>query len=183
VSGKGMALAFGLLGVGVWVAASSGAGGDVKRQLGRFFSWAELTASSAARRLGIDNTPPPEAQVAMRHLVANVLDPLRTALGRPVRVTSGYRAPAVNQAVSGSTTSQHMRGEAVDIKVDGVSAEALASAIVALGLPFDQVIWYAPERGGHVHVSFTVARENRRQTLYAKAGGGYLAWRPTRRVA
>lgn len=187
-------LLFGLVGVGtvaLLAAAGGGSptagarrvGGLVQGQIGQFFSWAELTASTAASRLGLDNTPTPEAQRAMQLLVANVLDPLRVGLGRKVRVTSGYRAPSVNQAVSGSATSQHMLGEAADIKVDGVSAEALASAIVALGLPFDQLIWYAPERGGHVHVSFTEKRANRRQTLHAPAGGRYVAWTPARRVA
>ena len=182
-------LLFGAVGLGalVLLAASGGGspaagarriGGFVKGHVGRFFSWAEMTASSAAARLGIDNTPPPEAQRAMQVLVAQVLDPLRTALGRPVRVTSGYRAPAVNRAVQGSPTSQHMAGEAADIKADGLSAEQLATAIVRLGLPYDQVIWYAPERGGHVHVSFTTRRPNRRQSLHAPAAGGYRPWAP-----
>ncbi len=158
-------------------------GGFVQGQIGRFFSWAELTASGAAARLGIDNTPTPEAQRAMQALVATVLDPLRAHLGRPVRVTSGYRAPAVNRAVSGSPTSQHMSGEAADIKADGMAAEALAAAIVGLGVPFDQVIWYAPERGGHVHVSYTTTRKNRGETLHAPAAGGYVGWRPKGRTA
>ena len=145
-------------------------------QIGRFFSWAELTVSTAAQRLGLDNTPTPEAQQAMQHLVANVLDPLRTGLGRPVRITSGYRAPAVNQAIKGAPSSQHMRGEAVDMKADGLTAEALATAVVQLGLPFDQLIWYAPERGGHVHVSLTVRRPNKGETLHAPPGDGYVRW-------
>ena len=185
---------FGLFGVGAVVVLAAAGGGSpvsgaqrvgglVQGQLGRFFSWAELTASTAASRLGLDNTPTPEAQQAMQHLVANVLDPLRTRLGRPVRITSGYRAPAVNQAIKGAPSSQHMRGEAVDMKADGLTAEALATAVVQLGLPFDQLIWYAPERGGHVHVSFTEKRANRRQTLHAPAGGGYISWAPARRVA
>jgi hypothetical protein len=177
----------GLFGVGAVLALATAGGGDpihgaqrvgglVKGQIGRFFSWAEMTASGAAARLGLDNSPPPEAQAAMALLVANVLDPLREHLGRPVRVTSGYRAPAVNRAVSGSPTSQHMLGEAADIKVEGLSAEELARVLVGLGLPVDQVIWYAPGRGGHVHVSFTAKRANRGQALHAPARGGYVAW-------
>ena len=173
----GLLLGLGVLGVGVVALAAAG-GETVKQGLGRFFSWAELTGSTAARRLGLDNTPTPEAQAAMRALVADVLDPLRERLGRPIRVHSGYRAPAVNRAIDGAATSQHMRGEAVDIHVDGMPAEALATFILRSGLPVDQVIWYAPERGGHVHVSYTRARPNRRQAMHAPAGGGYLAWAP-----
>ncbi len=176
--GAGAVVLLAVAGGGSPVAGAQRAGGFVRGQLGRFFSWAELTSSRAASRLALDNTPTPEAQRAMQLLVAYVLDPLRQALGRPIRVTSGYRAPLVNRAVSGSLTSQHMLGEAVDIQVDGVGAEALAMYIVRLGLPFDQVIWYAAERGGHVHVSLTGTRVNRREVLHAPAGGGYVAWAP-----
>jgi zinc D-Ala-D-Ala carboxypeptidase len=185
---KGAAVVAGFVGVGVGVlvvAAAAGGGspvvgvqrvgGAMVSTLGRFFSWAELTASGAASRLGLDNTPPPAAQVAMQRLVAVLLDPLRERLGRPIVVTSGYRSAAVNRAVSGSPTSQHMSGEAVDIKVAGMSAQELANAVVRSGLPFDQVIWYAPERGGHVHVSYTEKRANRREVLHAPVAGGYLS--------
>ena len=186
---RGPLVLFGLFGAGAVVALVAAGGGNpvqgaqrlgglVQGQVGRFFSWAEMPVSGAAARLGLDNTPPPAVQPAMLRLVEVVLDPLRVALGRPVRVTSGYRAPAVNRAINGSPTSQHMLGEAADIKVEGLSAEALATAIVQLGLPVDQVIWYAPERGGHVHVSFTDTRPTRRQALHAPVSGGYNAWAP-----
>ena len=178
MSRPGLLLGLGVLGVGVIALAAAG-GETVKRGLGRFFSWAELTRSNTARRLGLDNTPTPEAQANLRALVADVLDPLREKLGRPIRVSSGYRAPAVNRAIDGAARSQHMRGEAVDIEVDGMSAQELAAFILRSGLPVDQVIWYDPERGGHVHLSYTRARANRRQALHAPARGGYLAWAPT----
>jgi len=178
-------LGAGLLGLGALALAAASTtpparalGAAMHGHVGRFFSWIELTASATARRLGLDNTPPPEVQARLADLVSHVLDPLRLALGRRVRITSGYRSPEVNRAVHGSATSQHMLGEAADIKVEGDSAEALATVIVRLGLPVDQVIWYAPERGGHVHVSFTTRRANRGQALHAPAEGGYLAWAP-----
>ena len=171
---QGLLLGLSALGVGVLALAAAG-GETVKQGLGRFFSWAELTGSATARRLGIDNTPTPEAQAALQALVADVLDPLRQMLGRPIRVSSGYRAPSLNRAIDGAERSQHMRGEAVDIKVDGMTAQELAAFILRSGLPVDQVIWYAPERGGHVHLSYTRERANRRQAMHAPAGGGYLA--------
>ena len=187
--GGNPAVLFGFLGVGfITLLAVAGGGspargaatvgGIVKSKLGQFFTLAELARSSVAERLGIDNTPPPAAQANLERLVLRVLDPLRAAVGRPVSVTSGYRSAVVNQAIDGSPTSQHMSGEAVDIKVDGLTAVQLAAVIVRLGVPFDQVIWYAPERGGHVHVSYTETRANRRQTLHAPASGGYVAWTP-----
>jgi uncharacterized protein YcbK (DUF882 family) len=157
----------------------------LKSKLGQFFTLAELVRSTAADRLGLDNTPPPAAQANLERLVAKVLDPLRAHLGRPVRITSGYRSFAVNRALEGSVTSQHMLGEAVDIKADGLTAIELATLILRLGIPVDQVIWYDPERGGHVHVSYTETRANRRESLHAPASGGYDAWKPatSQRVA
>ena len=65
----------------------------------RHFTLQELTRSDTARRLGINNTPPASAIQALHALVNDVLDPLRDAWGGPIRVTSGYRCPALNRAV------------------------------------------------------------------------------------
>jgi uncharacterized protein YcbK (DUF882 family) len=146
---------------------------------GAHFSWSEFTRSDTATKLGISNEPTPAHRANIARLCAQVLDPLRVRLGRPVRITSGYRSAAVNAALKGaSSTSQHMVGEAADLKVDGMSAEQLAAAIVALGVEFDQVIWYAADNGGQVHVSFTTARRNRRQTLHSPRPKVYVAWTP-----
>jgi len=126
---------------------------------------------------GLPNRSPKSCHARLRRLCGHILEPLRGYLERPVIVTSGYRSSAVNRAVHGSPTSQHMRGEAADIKVEGVAADVLAAAIVALGVPFDQVIWYDIERGGHVHVSYSIRRA-RRQVLHAPATGGYTPWTP-----
>ena len=170
----GVALVVGALGL-VGLAA---AGGDVMEDLlGRWFRLREFIAT----RHAVDNTAPAWAVENLRRLVATTLDPLRDALGRPIRVTSGFRSVELNRAVDGAAQSQHTRGEAVDFKVDGVASADVVDAIVRLGLPFDQVIWYAAERGGHVHVSLT-GGGNRGEVLHAPAGGGYVPW-TTRRVA
>jgi uncharacterized protein YcbK (DUF882 family) len=146
-------------------------------KLGKYFTLNEFTRSTKASELGIDNSPSRVHLISIRLLVANLLDPLREHLGRAVHIRSGYRSQALNSAIGGSSTSQHMKGEAADIKVDGLVAEDLARLIVELGLPFDQVIWYAPERGGHVHVSHKPGRR-RGEMLHAPASGGYVAWHP-----
>ena len=144
--------------------------------VGRFFSWDEFIRSGEAERQGIDNTPGPDAQRAIRSLVEHTLDPIRAAIGKPVRITSGYRSVAVNQAIGGASASQHMIGEAADIKVDGYAPEQLARFIRSLNLPVDQCIWYEPERGGQVHVSHTMTRSNRREYLHADLSGRYVPW-------
>lgn len=145
---------------------------------GLHFAWWELLDSAEAKKLGIANEPTPEHEIALVALTANSLDLTRIAAGRPVRVTSGYRSPALNAALpNASKTSQHMLGEAADIKVAGMTGLDLATLIATRGIAFDQLIWYAPERGGHVHISYTAKRRNRQQTLHAPAGSkGFVPW-------
>lgn len=107
----------------------------------KHFSLRELTASATAGRLGIDNTPGPEARQNLTRLVENVLDPLREAYGHPITVTSGYRCPELNRAVGGAATSQHLAGEAADITAGGREANReLYRLLRELDLPVDQAI-------------------------------------------
>jgi len=145
-------------------------------RLSASFQLSEFTRSGTAAKLGISNQPSPAHVEALRLLCVHVLQPVRARVGRPVRITSGYRSPALNAEVKGSASSQHCKGEAADIKVDGLSAEALAREIVLAGLPFDQVIWYADDNGGQVHVSYTPGRQ-RGETLYSPSKGVYRAWK------
>lgn len=126
----------------------------------------ELTSSHTARRKGIDNTPNAAQRVALTALVANILDPLREAYGKPIVVTSGFRCPRLNRAVGGVAKSQHMKGEAADIRTlsDRPSDnKKLFDLIIKLGLPYDQCI---DEYGYNwIHVSYT-SQGNRRQVLH-----------------
>ena len=138
---------------------------------GNYFSWRELQRTST----GLANGALPRVMTCLQILVQHALDPLRKHLGKPVRVTSGYRAAAVNAAVKGSKTSRHMTGEAADIKVEGLTASELVQAIIAADIDFDQVIAYAPSRGGHVHIGLRCGHPelHRHQILWAPAFGGY----------
>lgn len=142
-------------------------------KIGAHFTLAELTDTET----GLSNTPGSEHIAALSRLVALVLDPLRSDLGRPVRVTSGFRSPAVNKAVGGAATSQHLRGEAADIKVDGMTTADVARTIHRLRLPVDQCI---VERGdsGWVHVSTRLDGKNRGQYLASPKAGQYDPWSP-----
>lgn len=83
------------------------------------FSFDELIASSTAKRLGIDNTPNEQEKENLRRLAEDVLQPIRDAWRSPIIVNSGYRSEALNKAVGGSKTSQHLKGEAADISIGG----------------------------------------------------------------
>ena len=130
----------------------------------KHFTIAELTRSTTARNMGIDNTPPASAVKALHELVDKVLDPLREAWGGPIRVNSGYRCPALNKLVGGTPTSQHQKGEAADITVGSrIGNRRLLALIKRLDLPVDQCI---DEKGCRwIHVSH---RSGHNRRLYMK---------------
>lgn len=137
-------------------------------QLSKNFNLDEFTQSDSAKRMGISNEPTPEVIANLQLLVTNVLQPLRTALGRSVTVSSGYRSPLVNKAVGGVKTSQHSEGKAVDIVVDGVVPYDVVEVLLKLNIPFDQVI---NEFNDWTHISFD-QDINRKQVLTAKKTDG-----------
>lgn len=110
----------------------------------------EFTTSQTAARRGINNTPPPEAIKRLQNTAKN-LEKVRAVLGKPLLISSGYRSPALNKAVGGSATSDHMTGDAADFISPGFGTPiAICRAIVAAGIKFDQLI----EEGTWVHISF-----------------------------
>jgi hypothetical protein len=128
------------------------------------FSLAEFLRSETAQQLGIANIPNETEIAAMATLCVKVLEPLRAHFRWPVRITSGFRVPALCLAIGSTATSQHVRGEASDIEIDGVSNFIVASWI-ADNLPFDQLILENHVRGqpnsGWVHVSYREGRLRR----------------------
>ena len=136
----------------------------------KYFTIEELCQSQPATRLGLDNTPPPEVKESLEALVENILDPLRTLIGRPITVSSGYRSKALNHRIGGSPTSQHVLGEAADINCHSIGTRELFNRIRTSPLPFDQLIF----EGTWVHVSY--GPRNRRQVLYAKFNNGRVTY-------
>lgn len=128
----------------------------------KYFTIAELCRSETANRLGIDNTPDAKAAANLTALVNKILDPLRSAWGKPVYVNSGYRSEAVNKAVGGVQTSQHCKGQAADITTGNrVDNARLFQLVQSLGLPFDQLI--DEQNFSWIHVSYSP--RHRRQVL------------------
>jgi hypothetical protein len=151
-------------------------------QLSRSFSLAELTRSEVAARRGWSNTPDGAAIENLRALCANVLQPLRDGLGRPLRVNSGFRSAPVNRAAGSTMTSQHVRGEAADIECAGVPNMRLAQTILDLGLPFDQLILefhvVGEPSSGWVHVSHRLDGLQRGEVLRAVRLPGGVSYLP-----
>lgn len=126
------------------------------RLLTNHFSLAELTASSTARNLGIDNTPPQEIVPRLVY-VAEMLERIRCALGdAPIIVTSGYRCDALNRAVGGVANSDHVHGHAADFVAPAFGnprriAERLALSVDLLQI--GQLILEGVKGKQWVHVS------------------------------
>lgn len=134
----------------------------------KYFTMNELTHSATAIRKGIDNTPDNTAKANLTALVANILDPLREAYGKPIVVSSGYRCAKLNRAVGGVARSQHITGQAADIQSVNKSKadhKKLFELVQRLRLPFDQLIDEYDYKW--VHISFST-RGNRRQVLHVK---------------
>lgn len=125
------------------------------------FSYREFERSEVADAKHICNVITSfDVRDSIQALTENVLQPLRDAWGKPLKVNSGYRCKALNAAVGGVPTSQHLKGEAADIAAgDPVKLARLA---VKLGLPFDQMILYPT----FVHFSHRLNGEQRGQICY-----------------
>lgn len=113
------------------------------------FTIEEMSRSDWAIRNDVPNTPSAEVTDNLYKLCTLVLEPLRTQIGRPIIVSSGYRSPTVNKAVGGATNSAHLTGRAADITAVGMTASALARFIRRSGITVDKCI---EEFGQWVHV-------------------------------
>jgi len=129
---------------------------DRGEKLSENFTLGELIKSETAERKGINNTPPDNLIPKLRRLCTEILEPVRNNYGQPFRPNSGYRSIELNEAIGGSSVSQHCKAEAVDIEIPGVSNYDLA-LWVTNNLDFDQVILECYRQGepssGWVHVS------------------------------
>jgi putative chitinase len=146
-------------------------------QLTEHFTLAEMIVSPTAKRLGLSNVPTPEHIENMRYCCEKILEPVRKHFGKPVQINSSYRAPAVNKAVGGSKTSQHVNGQAIDFEVPGIDNKVVADWI-GDNLEFDQIILEFYTKGdknsGWVHASIKKEGGNRKMRMIAsksKAGG------------
>ena len=132
------------------------------------FCLEELVRSETAIRRGIPNEPSEEVIRNLRHLCTEVLEPLRCHFGQPVVISSGYRCPPLNRAVGGSPHSQHLKGEAADIRVPDPTTGNQWFSWMERHLPFDQLIQERATRTSPtfwIHVSCCRDRPNRRQVI------------------
>lgn len=155
-------------------------------QISAHISYKEATKSTQAIRLGLDNTPDELTLENMRMVADAVYEPLREHFGVAIGISSFYRSEAVNKAIGGSATSDHCKGLAIDMDMDGMPGEVSNADLfhyIRENLPFDQLIW---EFGSvlnpdWVHASYRESG-NRKQVLRAVRGAdgrtSYKQWLP-----
>jgi hypothetical protein len=128
-----------------------------------------MYASDTAKRLGIDNKPSTQKMINLVYLCAHVLEPLRVAMNEPIKIGSGYRCEKLNKAVGGVYNSQHLKGQAADIDIQGDMAFGKKIFdYIRDHLPFDQLIWEHTASGTYwVHVSYVFPDfgKNRRKVI------------------
>ena len=138
------------------------------------FTLNELTKSETATRLDLDNTPNEEQIESLRLLCENILQPVRDHFGKPVKISSGFRAPAVNQATGGSATSDHCRGQACDFEIEGLSNPDVATWIME-NLTYSQLILEFYVQGqpnsGWIHCSYNPEKLIKQELTAVKVAG------------
>ena len=140
--------------------------------LSRNLSLSEAIKSQTAIRKSIDNTPHGEHLDNLMAIAQDIFQPIREHFGIPIAITSGYRSEALNEAIGGSKTSQHSKGQALDLDADvfgGVTNKDIFEFILD-NLDFDQLIWEFGNSNNPawVHVSYKKNGGNRGQVLVAK---------------
>ena len=110
------------------------------RFISKHISWREASHSATAEKKEIENTPNEVAVQNMKKLAKNVFEPLREWASEPIRVNSFYRSIDLNDAIKGSRTSQHTKGQAIDIDALGDKTNADLFHYIKDNLDFDQLI-------------------------------------------
>ena len=122
-------------------------------QLTEHFSLSEFTRSATAARFGIDNTPDTGQVTNLRNLCCEILEPLRREYG-PIHISSGFRTERLNMLVHGVGNSQHMRGEAADIRIPDKQMGEKYFQFIRFRCNYDQLIFEHNRWGATwIHVS------------------------------
>jgi hypothetical protein len=133
-------------------------------------TYAEAIHSNTAKRRGIDNTPSEVQVLSMKLLADKVFEPLRKWVGGPIKVNSFFRSVALNEAIGGAASSQHCKGQAIDIDdVYGRKTNAEMYKWIQENLDYDQMIWEfgTDTQPNWIHVSYVSKEENRNKCLKA----------------
>ena len=121
---------------------------------GQFITTAEMLRSSTAEKLNIKNVPNDPIVIENLEHTIEQLDELRRLYGHPIIITSGYRCPELNKAVGGKPNSQHVKGQAADLKYDPELLQFIIN-----NYHYDQLIEETSKRSKWIHISFNKEKE------------------------
>ena len=139
-------------------------------KISKHISYKEGIYSATALRKGLDNTPNAEQLKYMHDIAQYLFEPLREWVGGPIKINSFFRGEPVNTSIGGSKTSQHMKGQAMDIDdTFGYKTNAEMYHYIKDNLDFDQLIWEFgdDDNPNWIHVSYVTHRENRKRLTVA----------------
>jgi zinc D-Ala-D-Ala carboxypeptidase len=143
--------------------------------ISKHISEKEATKSITALRLGLDNTPDGDTINNMKIIAESVFEVLREYVGGPIKINSFYRSTTLNQAIGGSTRSQHCKGQAIDIDdMYGYKTNKEMFDYIKDNIDFDQLIWEFgnEDNPDWVHVSYVSKESNRNKVLKAVRDDG-----------
>ena len=143
--------------------------------ISKHISYKEGVYSRTATRRGIDNIPNDEQLANMELVAKEVFEPLRAYVNGPIKINSFFRCPELNKAIGGSKTSQHCKGQAMDIDdTFGRMTNAEMYHFIKEHLDFDQMIWEFgdDDNPDWVHVSYVSPETNRNRCLKAYRKNG-----------
>jgi hypothetical protein len=149
------------------------------RRISEHVSYKEGVHSNTALRRGLDNTPNAEQIRCMQDIAKLLFEPLREWVGGPIKINSFFRGEPVNTAIGGSTRSQHMKGQAMDLDdTFGHKTNAEMYHYIKDNLDFDQLIWEFgdDENPNWIHVSYVTHRKNRKKLTIAKNVKGKVTY-------
>jgi len=143
--------------------------------ISKHISEKEATKSVTALRLNIDNTPNGTTINNMKLLAQKVFEPLRFWVGGPIKINSFYRSRALNEAIGGTTLSQHCQGRAMDVDdIYGYKTNAEMFNYIKNNIDFDQMIWEFgnEDNPDWIHISYVSQDKNRNKILKAVRDDG-----------
>ena len=152
-----------------------------KENFSNNISWKEAFGSATAKRLGIKNNPDETQLANMKSLAENLFEPLRERVGEPILINSFFRCEELNKAISGSaTTSQHIKGCAIDLDATKISNCELFY-IIKNEFEFDKLIWELGDDNNPAWIHVSYVKDNNRKLVYQakrKEGKGFTTYHP-----
>ena len=152
-----------------------------KENFSKHISWKEAFGSTTAKRLKIKNTPNEEQLANMKVLAEELFEPLREKAGEPIQINSFFRCEELNKAISGSaTTSQHIKGQAIDLDATGITNCELFY-IIKNELEFDKLIWELGDDNNPAWIHCSYVKGKNRGLVYQakrKPGKGFTTYHP-----